>query len=324
MMLSDLIDLFGALNVLVIGDAMMDVYLEGVVQRICREAPCPIVDVLDRQEAAGGAANTALNVASMGAQATFLSVTGDDEEGRALRRMLDGSGVDIDNLLVEKGRVTLTKNRLTSDSRIVMRFDQGTTAPVSKAVESALVERLCSLFPKMDAVVISDYCYGAITPGLINTLRKLQSSAPRTVVVDSRRLPEYRSLGGTSVKPNIEETLDLLGFPEDASPEEIARKADLLLDLTGARVAAVTLDSKGALFLERGEKPTGRTLCPPPKRRSSARATRSLPPSRCASPSTRLRRRLRRSRPQRPPSSWRKRGRRVQRGRAEGIPGSRR
>ncbi len=255
MMLSDLIDLFGALNVLVIGDAMMDVYLEGVVQRICREAPCPIVDVFGRKEAAGGAANTALNVRSMGAQATFLSVTGDDEEGRALRRMLEGSGVDIDNFLVEKGRATLTKNRLTSDSRIVMRFDQGTTEPVSKAVEGELIERLCSLFPKMDTVVISDYCYGVITPGLINTLRELQSQAPKTVVVDSRRLTEYRSLGVTSVKPNIEETRGLLGLAEDASPEEIARKADRLLDLTGARVAAVTLDSKGALFLERGEKP---------------------------------------------------------------------
>ena len=255
MSLAHLIDLFGSLRVLVIGDAMLDVYLDGLVQRVCREAPCPLVDVIDRKEAAGGAANTALNVRSMGAQVAFLSVIGDDEEGKRLRGILAESGVGLDHLLAGKGRATLVKNRITSRSRIVLRFDQGTTADIGRALEEEMKERLSHLFPTADAVVISDYGYGVVTSGLIEKIRGLQSSVPRTLVVDSRRLSEYRSIDVTSVKPNIEEALGLLGLREDSTPEEIALTADRLLDLTGARIAAVTLDSKGALFLEKGQRP---------------------------------------------------------------------
>lgn len=251
----DLIDIFRSLKVLVIGDAMLDVYLDGVVQRVCREAPCPIVDIFGQKRAAGGAANTAVNIRSMGADVAFLSVVGDDAEGEHLSKALDAAGVRLDHLLVSGGRSTLVKNRVTANSRIVLRFDQGTTEQVGEVIEDSLIGTASALFASVDAVVVSDYDYGLLTPRLIEKIGELQSSDPRTLVVDSRRLLHYRSLKVTSVKPNVEETLRLLGLRENATPEEITLYGDQILELTGAGIAAVTLDSKGALFFERGMRP---------------------------------------------------------------------
>lgn len=91
--LSDLIDRFRDLEVLVIGEAMLDSYLQGTTGRLCREAPVPIVAVDGRHDAPGGAANTAVNAAALGARVRFLSVVGDDNEGDLLMRSLAGLGI---------------------------------------------------------------------------------------------------------------------------------------------------------------------------------------------------------------------------------------
>ncbi len=251
----DLIDSFRELKVLIIGEAMLDVYLNGSVQRICREAPAPIVDIDGQQNAAGGAANTAVNIRSLGGRTTFLSVVGDDPAGLLLRRILLADGVPVDDLLIDPGRSTLVKNRITAGSQILLRFDQGTTARVDDDTETELIDRISRIFPSSDAVVISDYGYGIVTPKALERVRELQASAPKVLVVDSKHLADFRSLHATSVKPNYEETLSLLGLEGSVTPEEITSYGEQILELTGSRIAAVTLDSKGALFFERG--------CPP-------------------------------------------------------------
>jgi D-beta-D-heptose 7-phosphate kinase / D-beta-D-heptose 1-phosphate adenosyltransferase len=250
-----LIDSFRQLKVLVVGDAMLDVYLHGSVDRVSREAPVPIVDIARQKRAAGGAANTAVNVRSLGGQVTFLSVIGDDPEGRLLSNALRAGDVQVDNLLVHPGRLSLVKNRITAGSQILVRFDQGTTGQIDDGVENELIDRLSCFFRSSDAVIISDYGYGLITPGVIERLRRLQASFPRTLVIDSKRLIDYRSLNATSVKPNYEETLHLLGLDRSVTPEQMALYGDRILELTGSHLAAVTLDSKGALFFERGNSP---------------------------------------------------------------------
>ncbi len=265
----DLIDLFKSLKVLVIGEAMVDTYIDGAVRRVCKEAPCPVVDVAGMERAPGGAANTAVNIRSMGAEVAFLSVIGDDAEGENLRKLLNAADVDTAGLIVERGRSTLVKSRVSGGPQMLLRFDQGTTAPVGRSVESELIRRVSDLFAQVDSVVVSDYGYGLLTPASIGGIERLQASAHRTIVVDSKRLPAYRSLKATAVKPNIEEATRLLALKDNAGPEEIALHGDRILDRTGARVVAVTLDSKGALFFERGSRPY-RTYARP------ARATRAI------------------------------------------------
>src|SRR5690349_14631730 len=144
--MSQLIERFQSLNVLVIGDAMLDSYLAGMAGALCREAPVPIVTIEDRVDMPGGAANAAVNAASLGAQVTLLSVIGEDTEGRTLRRLLERHGVSCEHLLARPERQTLAKHRVLAAAQLLLRFDQGSTAAVAQPIEQALIARLGELF----------------------------------------------------------------------------------------------------------------------------------------------------------------------------------
>jgi D-beta-D-heptose 7-phosphate kinase / D-beta-D-heptose 1-phosphate adenosyltransferase len=257
---------FADIRILVIGDAMLDVYLRGTSGRLCREAPVPIVDLDKRQELPGGAANTALNVRGLGAQTTLLSVVGDDNEGNAIRHLLAECGVDTGHVVRSPLRHTLAKHRVVGSSQLLVRFDAGTTTPVSQRTERVLQSKLHELFPQHDAVIISDYGYGVLTPGLVETLAGLQSGRPRLIVVDAKNLQAYSRVGVSAVKPNYSEAVKLLGLEQRETvrdrAEQIAGHERKLLELTGAQIAAVTLDTEGALVFE-SNRPPYRTYARP-------------------------------------------------------------
>lgn len=257
--LIDIIDNFADLRVLVIGDAMVDSYLRGSADRICREAPVPIVALDERLDLPGGAANTAMNLAQLGAKTTLLSVIGDDVEGKILERSLGSAGISTEYILVHAKRRTLSKTRVIAGTQTLVRFDQGSTEMIDPATEHAVVARLMELFVECDAVVVSDYGYGVLTPQVITALAELQASKPRTIVVDAKRLPAYRQVGVTAVKPNWGEATHLLGgYDLDLGAgraEAVAAHGAALLELTGAQIVAVTLDTDGALIFEQGSTP---------------------------------------------------------------------
>lgn len=272
--LTGIVDAFRGLDVLVIGEAMLDTYLEGSTGRICREAPVPIVDLEGRRDAPGGAANAAVNAAALGARVRLLSAVGDDGDGDALRRALGEQGVDPEGVVVDAGRRTLSKTRVVADEQLLVRFDGGSRGPVGPGTEAALLRRLAALAPRADAVLVSDYGYGILTPRLIAALAALQARAPRVLVADSKDLAAYRDVGPTAVKPNYEEARRLVG---DAGPAARARadaivaRGGPLLERTGARIAAVTLDTEGAVVLERGRAPY-RTYAKPARHSQAAGA----------------------------------------------------
>lgn len=254
----ELIDQFTKLNVLVIGEAMLDSYLQGTTNRLCPEAPVPIVTLSNRQDVPGGAANTAVNVHSLGAHVTLLSVIGDDLEGALLRQALEERGVSTDSLLRQPDRRTLAKQRVITGSQMLLRLDQGSTQAIAPEVEQWLIDCLMDLFPGCDAVVVSDYGYGILTNRLIQTLTKLQAQSPRTLVVDAKRLTAYHPVRATAVKPNYAEAIQLLGTQEftfGSRAGSILLHGEQLLDQTGAQIVAVTLDTEGALIFERGRQP---------------------------------------------------------------------
>jgi D-beta-D-heptose 7-phosphate kinase/D-beta-D-heptose 1-phosphate adenosyltransferase len=264
-----LVDAFAKLHVLVVGEAMLDSYLDGCVARFCQEAPVPIVTLSGRQDQPGGAANTAANVQALGASATLLSVVGVDAEAVRLREALATLGVARDQLLAHPSRRTLTKQRVRAASQLLIRLDQGSTEPLDSATEETLIRALAEGFPRSDAVVLSDYGYGVLTPAVLRALTDLQGRWSRVVVADSRRLPFFRNLGVTAVKPNYEEVAAMLWpHPRPGKPDQSERvgalisQGDRLLDLTGASTAVVTLDREGAVVFERG-RPPHRTLSVP-------------------------------------------------------------
>jgi len=285
--LGQLLDGIAELRVLVIGEAMLDSYLQGFASRLCPEAPVPVVDISHRRDVPGGAANTAVNVASLGAQVTFLSVIGNDWEGTCLRQALVNRGVSPKFLLNGPSRQTLAKQRVLADSQMLVRLDQGSTQPLASETEQALIEQLHQHLPNSDAVIISDYAYGILTPAVIEAIalafRRNIASAQRNIAaahrnvaqsqvqppcilaVDSRHLEAYRHIGVTVAKPNYREAVALLETEillHCARPAQIAASSSRLLELTGAQIVAVTLDTEGSLIIE-PERPLYRTQAQP-------------------------------------------------------------
>ncbi len=270
--LQSFIKLFPQLKVTLIGDAMLDIYLEGTSNRLCREAPVPIVEVERRTDQPGGAANTAVNLAGLGGQVNFLSVVGGDTEGAILQECLKAKGVSTAGLFVSRQRRTLSKQRIMAAGQMLVRFDQGSEGPVESKLEQALIERLSALYEQSDAIVISDYGYGVLTPRVIETIERLQARFRKVLVADAKDLTAYREVGLTAVKPNFQEALRLLKVSDwggQARADFLAGQQEKLLELTGASLVAVTLDCEGALVFERGQPPYRTYACPNPNSRAA-------------------------------------------------------
>ncbi len=254
-----LIENFPDLNVLVIGEAMLDSYFIGNSTRISREAPVPVVVVEDKMDVAGGAANTAVNIHSLGGHPLFLSVIGDDPEGKTLRKAIRSIGISTDWMIVDRERRTLAKQRIIAASQMMLRFDQGNTDPISAEVETELIENLISAYNLVEAVIISDYGYGIITPNVIKTLANLQKKIPKLILVDSKDLEAFKPINPIVVKPNFGETVKLLNIDVEkvtgSRIELVLGQQKNILHRTSAQIAAVTLDEDGALIFEKGQPP---------------------------------------------------------------------
>jgi D-beta-D-heptose 7-phosphate kinase/D-beta-D-heptose 1-phosphate adenosyltransferase len=202
-----------------------------------------------------------------------VSASGDDADGVRLREALDERGVDATGVHVSSRRRTLAKTRVSAAGQLLVRFDEGTTARLDRRAESAVLDALTDRWRDAGAILVSDYGYGVMTPRVIDAIAELQKEAPRVLVVDSRDPRAYRGACPTAVKPNYQEALRLLrasALPADGNrTERIGAHADRILAATRASVAAVTLDSEGALVLERG-RPGHRTYANPA---TPARAT---------------------------------------------------
>ena len=257
--LIELIHAFRDLDVVIVGEAMLDSYLQGSSDRLCPEAPVPVVTLHDRQDSPGGAANTAANVGSLGAKPQLISVIGQDAEGLLLQQALEERGVATSHLLVHPARRTLVKHRVLAGSQLLVRFDQGSTKPIDSGTEQWLIDRLHTVFAACDAIIVSDYGYGILTPRVIQTLAALQAATPQVLVVDARDLTAYRAVGATAVKPNYAEVVKLLNLPKleglNERSEQIEPQQGRLLAATGAQIVAVTLDAEGALCFQPGHPP---------------------------------------------------------------------
>jgi D-beta-D-heptose 7-phosphate kinase/D-beta-D-heptose 1-phosphate adenosyltransferase len=253
------IDRFSGLNVLVIGDAMLDVYMDGPVRRICREAPVPIVDIQSVRTFPGGAANAAVNLAKLGANVHYLSIVGCDHEARVLKEALLRHGLDVSLILSDPARQTITKQRVAAGNQLLVRFDAGTIEPVRGKYERQVVAVLKEKFHQVDAVIVSDYGYGIMTDKVIGALETLQHERENLLVIDAKALAKYGRVGATAAKPNYQELLALLSIAEPAPSGQRADQIKLygqkLLKKTGARYVAATMDIEGALLFQHGKEP---------------------------------------------------------------------
>jgi rfaE bifunctional protein kinase chain/domain len=217
--LAELLGAAATRRVAVVGDAMLDIYLRGEVERISPEAPVPVVRVRERKFALGGAANVAQNVAAIGARPTLVAIVGADAPGRMLREMLDGIGAD-GSALVEVERPTTTKTRVLARAQQVVRFDEEEDADLGDAETERLLAAVQRAVRDADALVLEDYNKGVLVPGVIERAITLARARRIPVIVD----PKYRNFfcyrGATVFKPNRRELEAALGAAMDVDHPE--------------------------------------------------------------------------------------------------------
>ncbi|HEY0374674.1 MAG TPA: D-glycero-beta-D-manno-heptose 1-phosphate adenylyltransferase [Amnibacterium sp.] len=228
-----------------IGDALLDRWWAGSAERISREAPAPVVRIADRAEVAGGAANTAVNLAALGADVAIVGAIGDDEGGAALTALLQGAGVDTAGLLAVPGLATTVKTRVAGGGQVLVRIDEGDQ--VGDGTRELVAAAALAATRGADAEVVCDYGIGSAA-GTVREALAARTERPPVTVVDAHDLGPWSVLAPTAVTPNASETERLLGRPfgPDRVQDAELLRAELLA-ATGAAGVVVTLDRDGTV-----------------------------------------------------------------------------
>ena len=245
-------------RIVVIGDAVADQFVYGAISRVSREAPVFILKHEHTETVPGGAANCAVNLASLGTNVSLVSVAGTDEAGKALMERLNASGVECGGVLTSEGIRTTTKVRilagqLHSTRQQVIRIDYEGDSLNDEALKRQLYANAREQLENADAVIISDYNYGVADSTMISLARESAEKRKIPVLADSRfKLSEFSSF--TSATPNQDEVEQLFG-------RQLSTIADLesagaqLREKLGYRALLVTRGGQGMTLLEDGVDP---------------------------------------------------------------------
>ncbi len=237
---------FSSARVLIVGDVMLDRYWFGDVERISPEAPVPVIKVGRVEDRTGGAANVARNVASLGAQATLLSVVGDDEAGNSLEALLKSDHIAA-RLHRDKSISTTIKLRAIARHQQLLRIDFE-TQPSFEILESVLAD-FTSEINKADVVILSDYGKGGL--GHIEKMIQIAREAKKTVLVDPKGEDYSRYRGATLITPNRSEFRQVAGSWK--SEQELEKKAQDLRKKLELDALLVTRSEEGmSLYREEG------------------------------------------------------------------------
>lgn len=242
-------------RVIVVGDLLIDELLEGKPERISREAPVLILEHVDTQLIPGGAANTANNIVALGGSCHAIGVCGEDEYADKLLKLFSSAGIN-QGLVADQFRPTTVKTRILSKSHSfsqqLLRLDRISHEPVSPAIEDQLAAQINKVATQYQAIVLSDYRGGVITPRVIEACRSAAKAHRLKLIVDAQNELE-RFQRATVLTPNQPDAEKMVGFAID-SRETLQKAGEMLLKLTNAEAVLITRGSQGmALFQEGAE-----------------------------------------------------------------------
>jgi len=244
-------------GVVVFGDVMLDEFVWGDVTRISPEAPVPVVDIRRESVHLGGAANVLANLRALGVRATLVGVVGADRAGERVRTELREAGAHEPdaNLITDVSRPTTLKTRIIAHNQLVVRADRERRAPVDGPVEERLVAALRRLLKEAEALIVSDYDKGAVTPYVLGEILPAAEAAGVPVLVDPklRNFDSYRP--ATLVTPNHHEALRVTNT-EDDTDVGMASAARLIRERLGCSSVLITRGERGMMLLEEGGEPT--------------------------------------------------------------------
>lgn len=233
-------------RIAVVGDVILDEYLDGQVNRISPEAPVPVHLVTNSFHVVGGAANAARNVKLAGGEVLLMSVVGNDEAGRNLKELLQRDQISCEYLDVVEDRPTIRKTRITANSQQIVRVDWERVQPIGVAVQQRIISNLKKL--DFDALLISDYDKGTLPIGLLSNILEICAARGIPSVVDPKGLDFGKYLHADLVKPNRKEACEALGLDpvSDFTGADLGRR---LQKTFGLKNVLVTLGSKGMVLV---------------------------------------------------------------------------
>lgn len=241
-------------KVLVIGDLAIDEMIYGDAERISREAPVLILRHSNTKLILGAASNAAHNVSTLNnGKVSVIGVCGDDFQATQLRETFEEANVNCGLLVVDPSRKTTTKTRIsgsitTSITQQIVRIDRQTNALLSPEIEEEVLKQIERAIPEHDAVILSNYHIGTLTPKIIQETIRLANQYNKVVVVDAQKgLEVYKNV--TSMTPNLPDTQKSVGF-EIETEEDLKRAGDKLLDATNAKSILITCGADG-MFVTR-------------------------------------------------------------------------
>ncbi len=227
---------FSGRRVTVVGDVMLDHFVVGQVDRISPEAPVPVVRFARDEFRLGGAANVAHNVAALGGVARVIGVVGDDTFARQLEADGRAAGLDVSGLVPDVSRPTTRKMRIvTLRNQQVARIDYETDRDASGPVAQSLAAKIHEAAPVSDAIVLSDYRKGVVTPAVIEAAVAAARAARIPLLVDPKVPQAERYRGATLITPNHHEA-EMMTHVRIRDLDDARRAAAVLHDRSGASV----------------------------------------------------------------------------------------
>lgn len=246
---------FKDLNVLIIGDVMVDAYIWGTVNRISPEAPVPVVSVEKRDFRLGGAANVALNILSLGAKPILCALAGKDSQGERLVTLLREKGMSEEGIVMTPERPTTVKARVIAAHQHVVRIDDESDEEASHDEEESLIARIRKLLPTSHVVIFEDYDKGTLTQRVIEETMTLAKANNIPTVVDPKKRNFLHYKNVTLFKPNLKELREGLRLDIDAAnPKSIDEAVQKVKQRLGVEGVMLTLSERGVYIDFKNQK----------------------------------------------------------------------
>lgn len=245
--INNLFDAFTRLNVLVVGDVMIDRYITGQVRRISPEAPVPVVEWQSQEDRLGGAANVALNIQAMGAQVLLCSIIGKDDAGDKLLKLLPASQLSTKNILRSSTRKTSVKSRVLAQNQQLLRIDAEDTHDLDEAEQQLILGQIKQILDAQDvhAILFQDYNKGVLSYPVIRAilLEAIKRDIPTAVDPKDKNFWAYKHV--TLFKPNLKEIRQQLSGTITPTPASLRETAKTIVQKLENQITLITLSDKG-------------------------------------------------------------------------------
>ena len=230
--LVEILNKFTNIKIAVIGDMMLDEYIIGEVTRISPEAPVPVVNVKEERFVLGGGANVLNNLSTLSCKCHSFGVIGNDGNGNKLLNELKKENIDTVGVVIAEDRPTIVKRRIIAQHQQLLRLDWEDKKDITPYHEELIIENLKSHIGDLDAIILSDYDKGVLTPTLAKKIIEIANKNNIIVTVDPKPSNAINYLGATSMTPNRKEAMECMGLSkiEDAEKLGLELKAKLNLD----------------------------------------------------------------------------------------------